>query len=251
LAKVLLEGGVYMGRDLNGVQDKEPMTAIFDAAREMGRYVRLVGDNEWAFDKVRATEPTGVFCALIRNYIDDLAEAVSRGQPYVGWKLPETILCYPWLLRLFPRAWYIHLVRDPLDVACSSPHLTDDLTRFGVPGARHAVRREGAVEEHAEYKERCISWKYQMDILERNPRPRRYRLIRFEDLVLRYRDTVRQLGEFLGLDFGNVNVPVYADRVMKWQKRGVPQFAFIAPYRRRYGYVGNESVGGGAESVST
>lgn len=43
-----------------------------------------------------------------------------------GWKFPETYLIGPVVLRAFPNARFIHLVRDGRDVAFKQ-HLTDDL----------------------------------------------------------------------------------------------------------------------------
>lgn len=45
-----------------------------------------------------------------------------------GWKFPETYLLFPMLLKILPRARFIHMIRDGRDIAFKR-HLTDDPNR--------------------------------------------------------------------------------------------------------------------------
>ena len=74
------------------------------------------------------------------------------------WKLPETTLILPWIVRLFPEIHYIYWVRDPRD-SILAEHLTDDLAKFGVPyDATEDVREQ-----------RIASWLYQYQIMRQTP----------------------------------------------------------------------------------
>ena len=50
---------------------------------------------------------------------------------HTGWKIPETTLVFPWILRMFPDIKYIHWVRNPRD-AMLNRHMTDNLNDFGI-----------------------------------------------------------------------------------------------------------------------
>jgi hypothetical protein len=113
----------------------------------------------------------------------------------MGWKLPETVLGFPWVTRLFPNAFYIHWVRDPRDQILA-PHITDRLEHFGVP----CDRRGDAMAR------RIQSYIYQRRIVEASPMPKRFLTVRFEKFVLDHDATVSEIESFLGRPLPRLSV---------------------------------------------
>ena len=112
-----------------------------------------------------------------------------------GWKLPETTLILPWIVRLYPEVRYIYWVRDPRDNVLGD-HLTDDLADFGVP----YDPSEDLMER------RAISWQYQFEIMKHTPSPAHRIDVRFEDFVFRQPETLSRLETFLGIPMSQIEV---------------------------------------------
>ena len=124
-----------------------------------------------------------------------------------GWKLPETTLIYPWILRMFPDIKYIHWVRDPRDSIIRG-HKTDDLSDFGIDYPRTDNIRE----------RRAISWKYQYDLMKATPKPANCIHVRFEDFVLKQEETLQRLEAFFGFPLGRIIVRT--DSIGRWKTDG-------------------------------
>lgn len=135
-----------------------------------------------------------LFTIMMRVYADHYAK------PVMGEKTPAHLRYVPTLLRWFPGARVIHMVRDPRGVyvselrrrrteAVTTPYR--QLRRFGalfsgwVLLQTTALWLEGALRD-ARYRRRYGA---------------RYRLVRFEDLVQRPESTVRSICDFLGIEF--------------------------------------------------
>ena len=100
-----------------------------------------------------------------------------------GWKFPETYLMVPLVARTFPRARYLHLVRDGRDIAFKS-HLTD---RPDNPVGHGILSACGAL-DLPHHLQAALSWEYQV---------RRYEALRAllpsdRVLDLRFEDLCRQ-----------------------------------------------------------
>jgi hypothetical protein len=130
---------------------------------------------------------------------------VNCRHEFRGWKLPETNLIFPWIVRLLPEIKYIYWVRDPRDCILG-PHRTDDLRRFNIPF------RPGS----DELESRAASWKYQYDIVKATPAPKHFLIVRYEDFVENQTRELERLEEFLGLRL--MEVPVDPSRVALWRK---------------------------------
>ncbi len=113
-----------------------------------------------------------------------------------GWKLPETYLIAPLVARTFPRARYLHFLRDGRDVAFTQ-HLTDDPAREpgrGILAACHGL----GLPRHVQA---ALSWAYQVEQFERFKQrvdPARVFTLRFEDLSADPAQAARDLCAFLG-----------------------------------------------------
>ena len=133
---------------------------------------RCNGGEVWTgdFSALHQGPVAAEFVSLVESYLEDLLGCDGPR----GWKLPETTLVFPWIVRLFPRARYIYWIRDPRDCIIG-PHKTDDLRDFGIACPHPESERE----------RRAISWKYQYDLVRSTPRPGHWLTLRFEDFVLR------------------------------------------------------------------
>ena len=221
ISHTLYASGVFMGQTLNRSGDKVPPHVLYDACRVMARHVQWKGGLEWDFDALHRMDIDPEFEDLIGEY---LADVLKDGSKHKGWKLPETTLIYPWIVRLFPDIKYIHWIRDPRDSIIGG-HRTDDLADFGIDYERtDEIRRR-----------RAISWKYQYDLMQSTPKPREWMLVRFEDFVLRQEEVLGDLEAFLGFELGRI--VVREDSIGRWKTDGeVHMFDFFAEAMEEYGY---------------
>ncbi len=221
MSHTLTASGFYMGSELNKSGDLLPPETMYEACRLIARHVTYQGDFRWDFSRLHTVRIDPAFERLIETY---LASVLRSDAPLKGWKIPETTLVYPWLVRLYPDIRYIYWVRDPRD-AIAGGHLTDDTAKFGIPHAPTDSPR----------LRRAISWKYQSAIYQATPRPRQLIAVRLEDFVLRQDETLERLNTFLGVSLAKI--PVNPDVIGRW--RSDPEhcdYSFLADELKRYGY---------------
>jgi hypothetical protein len=205
ISETLHRSGIFMGAPLNESWDLVPAEPMYEACREFGRHP----DRE---------EPSDAFRGCVLVY---LRSVLTRTGPR-GWKIPESSLCYPWLTRMFPSAYFIHWLRDPRDNVLGA-HLTDDLPRFGGPHF-----------EGTELERRQRSWLYQSDLVERTPRPRHFLRMRLEDWVEDRERECSRLGEFLGCEIARI--PARAQAVGRHRQNPVALLPEVAARAAAYGY---------------
>ena len=224
ISHTLYASGMYMGRLINASGDKMPPQALYDACRVMAKYVKWNGDLSWDFNDLHTMDIDPEFIHLVETYLQDVLPPRNRYANY-GWKLPETTLVYPWIVRMFPDAKYIHWVRDPRDCILSG-HKTDDLRDFDIQYPHTDDIR----------KRRAISWLYQYEIMKSTPEPKHCITIRFEDAILNQDETFARVEEFLGFPLGKVIVR--PDSVGRWKTDdGVHDFEFLHPAMKEYRYI--------------
>ena len=201
MSQTLCESGVYMGAQLNPSYDLVPAEDLYEACRVMSRHVVHLGGVRWDFSKLHELPIDPEFNRLVESY---LSSVLSSDAEHKGWKLPETTLIYPWIVRMFPEVRYIHWTRDPRD-SILGRHLTDDLSFLGVPY------------EHTDdvLLRRAISWKYQREIVKATPPPKYTIDVRFEDFILEQKRTLSRLEKFLG--FPLAKIEVRPDSVGRWK----------------------------------
>lgn len=221
MSQTLVESGVYMGAQLNASYDLIPPQDMYEACRVMARHVKHLGGLQWDFSRLHTIPIDPEFRRLVESYLSSVlcSESVSK-----GWKLPETTLIYPWIVRMFPEARYIHWSRDPRDSILGA-HLTDDLADFGVPyDHTDDVRLR-----------RAISWKYQREIVKSTPSPTNTIEVRFEDFVLDQERTLARLEEFLGIPL--TRIEVRPESVGRWKTAdGAVAFDFLRDDMAELGY---------------
>ena len=201
LSHTLYASGVFMGRTINTSGDKVPPHDLYEACRAMARYVVWNGGLSWNFDALHTMPIDPEFTKLIESYLSDV---LSHKGELKGWKLPETTLVFPWVVRMFPDAKFIYLIRDPRD-SIIGRHVTDDLKDFGITYPDTDNERE----------RRAISWKYQYEIVKGTPNPKNWLNVRFEDFILDQETTVRRMEDFLGIPL--CRIIVRQDPVGRWK----------------------------------
>jgi Sulfotransferase family len=201
MSHTLSASGVYMGAQINKSGDLVPAEDMYEACRIMARHVVHLGGDRWDFSKLHTMPIDPAFTRLIESF---LASVLASDAPRKGWKIPETTLVFPWIVRLFPDIHYIYWIRDPRDCILGG-HLTDDLADFGI-----------AYEKTDDLRlRRAISWEYQVELVKATPKPKHWHTVRFEDFVLRQDETLAQLRNYLG--FPLEKIPVNPSRIGQWK----------------------------------
>ena len=221
MSHTLSESGVYMGSQLNASGDLIPPEAMYEACRVLARHVRWQGGLEWDWSDLHLVEIPHEFVDLIHTYLQSVLESTAE---HSGWKIPETTLVYPWIVRMFPDTRYVFWIRNPRD-SIIGRHVTDDLNDFGI---------EYPTTEHERLR-RAISWKYQFDLVKATPKPKNWLEVRFEDFCLRQEETLARLEDYLGIVLARI--PVQTEPIDRWQRdEGVSYYEFFEPAMVEYGY---------------
>lgn len=221
MSHTLSQSGVYMGDTLNKSGDLVPPEQMYEACRVMAKHVVYKGNLKWDFSKLHTMPIDPEFTKLIESYLCSVLQSPAMPK---GWKIPETTLVFPWIVRMFPEAHYIHWVRDPRDCILGS-HVTDDLATFGVPCDRTDDLQ----------RRRAMSWIYQDQLVKATPKPKHWTVVRLEDFVLDQDKTLKALGEFLG--FPLVKIPVKPEVVGRYKADGSNHcIDLLQPYLSDYGY---------------
>ena len=206
MSHTLSASGFYMGSRLNESGDLVPADELYEACRIMARQVKHLGGNRWDFSRLHTMKMEAEFVRLVESYLSSvLASNVEKK----GWKLPETTLAFPWIVRMFPENHYIHWIRDPRDAVLGG-HITDDLRDFNIdyPETDDVIQQ------------RLISWKYQVELVKATPKPKHWLDIRFEDFVQQQDSVLDVLEPFLG--FTPAKIPVIPEAVGRWQRTDTP-----------------------------
>jgi hypothetical protein len=128
ISHTLSASGVFMGSPLNVSGDLLPPEDIYEACRVLARHVQWRGDLEWDWSALHSMDIPDEFNCLISNYLVSVLESSAE---HKGWKIPETTLVFPWIVRMYPEIKYIMWIRNPRDCILG-PHITDDLNDFGI-----------------------------------------------------------------------------------------------------------------------
>ena len=221
-----------MGESLNSSADLVPAEDFYEACRIICSHVVHLGGLHWDFRKLHAMPIDPAFTRLVKSY---LSSVLASNASWRGWKLPETTLALPWIVRLLPEINYIFWIRDPRD-AILGAHFTDDLGEFDIPHDRSDDMRLS----------RATSWKYQLELVRSTPKPRLWTTVRFEDFVLHQNETLKRLERILGIPLARI--PVDRRAVGRWRKdNGLHHFDFLAPDLFEYGYIDD---GGSSDSIA-
>ena len=165
-----------------------------------------------------------------------------RRDPW-GWKFPETYLIGPVVDAVFPRARYIHMVRDGRDLAFRE-HLTDDSGRR--LGRALLERLDALGEPH--FVQAALSWDFQVGRFcefERERLGDRCHRLHFEALCRAPVPAMEAVADFLGVEMSDacrdyVSANLRADKLAQHRDEDPEQVArvetLIAPTLRACGY---------------
>ena len=221
ISHTLSASGVFMGEPLNQSGDLLPPQDMYDACRVLAQYVQWNGDLTWNWDALHSMAIPDEFTRLIHSYLTTVENSPAEHR---GWKIPETTLVFPWILRMYPDIKYIFWIRNPRDCILGG-HLTDNLTDFGIPYPPTEDER----------LRRAISWKYQYDLMQSTPRPKNWMEVRFEDFVLNQEETLGKIENFLGIKLETI--PVHPETIDRWKvDQGTNYYDFLEPAMRQFGY---------------
>lgn len=244
ISHTLMVSNVFMGEPLNRSGDLLPPQAMYDACRVLARYVEWQGGLQWDFSALHTMPIPDEFTTLVEKY---LKTVLASRDPHRGWKIPETTLVFPWIVRLFPEIKYIYWVRNPRDNILAR-HLTDDLADFAVPypdveqllQERYpqllaAATAANTADDLRLRVRRAISWHYQYEMVKATPKPTNWITVRFEDFVMNQDATLARLEEYLGIPLARIIVR--RETVGRYdQADGVSYFDFLAAGMHEFGY---------------
>ncbi len=111
-AQILQNSGFWMGPKHNDSDDLLPLGGAYEAAHVIGRSVEHDGGLNWSWDHLHTGEIPQDWIDAWKTFIRPITKSP---RPLSGWKLPETILSFPWLFRGMSDTRFIWWVRDPRD----------------------------------------------------------------------------------------------------------------------------------------
>ena len=162
-----------------------------------------------------------------------------------GWKYPETYLMAPHVHAVFPRARYLHIIRDGRDLAFKRHRTHDPETVLG----RRVLAKIGATGEPG-YIGAALSWAYQVELFTdfetRCLPPERVLDLTFEELCADPIGVTRRVAAFLALpvpasavEFLSTftNPDKIADHRIRKPERIQAVEERIGPTLRRFGYL--------------
>lgn len=239
LSLLCLDLGVFLGNHLNESGDSlELAIPIFLAI--MAKYR---GRKPWQEERI--------IPILRSSTARMLLEAQLPPETLWGFKLPESLLILPELAGAFPKARFLHLVRDPVNTCLRRTHLTARLDncigRLSLPLAyQHARRPREDILTESSAEHMAYTTLHQLEEVAKHrlaTEPDRFTQIRFEDLVARPTECLERVQAILGLDRMAHELEAVID---PQRARGRPEMipptirskvhAILRPVRIAYGY---------------
>jgi hypothetical protein len=241
LAAKLMRLGVFMGSNLNESLDSLDAFALVRHLIE-----HHAPDYRRLFEEGDATLPWRIAACF--------GEHLRQRPPHEpwGWKLPETAHALPAVARLFPKARFVHLIRDGRDVAFSpfvapkdpfwrKVYFNDERIRFwrGLAMTQRAYRAQGPLFNAARWVNTVTLGRAHGVML-----ADRYMEMRYEALVSEPASELAKLADFLGLPPpapAEAEAGVVASSVGKWRRepkgRVAKVTAVLEPTLTALGYV--------------
>jgi LPS sulfotransferase NodH len=197
LSELALANGVFLGNRVNVSGDSvEWVEALYPLAVEAADFGVAEGserDASWRD-------------ALMRRAAAILGAAGREARDPWGWKLPETTVALPQVVRTFPRARVVHLVRHPVTISLRRTHMTSRLDNPVGRAVLYAAYRTAGrdarrIADDGEAVHNALSWDYQMrtvlDALDARPAGVRVMQLHYEDVCADPVAALAQVAAFL------------------------------------------------------
>lgn len=144
---------------------------------DLGRYHQYLATNRIFLDAKRVIDPDLDYRGLVQSFLQQKRDQADK--PLIGATVHHG---FEHLLKIWPDARFIHLVRDGRDVSLS-------IEAYGWSGSSYTAADWWVKAER--------DW----DNLRRQLPKERYIEVRFEDLILESEDTLNHICWFLGIDY--------------------------------------------------
>jgi len=120
LQRLLDTAGYFMGTNVNRPGDA--LDIAWFIRRWLDPYLARSGwiEKLWRDGEPRRFRHPGGMASDFRATIEDHREAIGKRKARWGWKVPRSILVFPFIHEFFPEMRAIHLVRDGRDMAYSA-----------------------------------------------------------------------------------------------------------------------------------
>lgn len=206
-SEVFLNAGVFFGSEINPTNDSmEWRDVIYEAA----------------ITKLEENIPLGDLSKFgsVKRFRENAAKVLSQrpeNSVHWGWKLPETMFVLPEVLKAFPEARIVHVVRHPVTCCIRKRHVTSDPNhRVGKSVLRAAYPNAGVAREQTDLNEgimhNSVSWLYQVaavqEIGEKMANSFQLTVVRYEDLFDDWDQVASSLSAAIGVPASQLNRPV-------------------------------------------
>jgi len=136
------------------------------------------------------------------EWVDRLFKTYAEAHHKARWaeKTPDHSLEIDFLSELFPKALFIHIVRDGRDVACSTAILSDERKAISEWHTRNLLMDDGMVVPNTVLNA-ALRWKLWTERIEAGLASKRELRLRYEDLIRQPVDELQRLMAFIGEKF--------------------------------------------------
>jgi len=193
--------------------DKGPWGPIREIYALSLEFVSQKSFGEWDFSKmVNDHIPEKV----IISYFDYISDLLESNFDFCGWKMTESMLFYPWTVRIFPEWYYIHVVRD-IRSHIFRKEESDEMDHTKM--FYNHLDKTVPLDEYGNIRsdiQIALNWKYQLDIVNSLPKPENFIQVKFEDFLLNQDYELERLSDFLGVKL--VKLPVHPEKADQWKK---------------------------------
>lgn len=204
IAGALKNSGFYMG-DVNVSNDKKPYAPIYELSKiVLSQYISISDNYEVDISKMYEDVPDFAV-KKINYYLNDVFSSKNKNK---GWKLPETVFIYPWLVQMYPQIKYILWFRNP---KANKHHNSDDFLRDW---------RIMNCESLSSINLMDISWKIQYDIITKTHANNTI-FVKYEDYVLNHNNEIKRISDFLNFSLNKHSV---IKNKAQYPNREVPNF---------------------------
>lgn len=145
------------------------------------------------------------FKKQVSSWVNNLFMTYASGCGKGRWaeKTPDHSLEIPFLAELFPDAYFVHIIRDGRDVACSTAILSEERKAMSEWHATNLLLSDGVVVPNT-LQNAALRWQKWLTQIEIDLKQvRNSRTIRYEDLVNNPEQELRRLLTFTGEEFSS------------------------------------------------